>query len=291
VTDTERMTTQVEIQPFAEPIPEGCTAMGYADAMVCNYDYYETGDPDRAEGCGGIYYQRSYLTPSRLVITERTPCQCMLKIMGQKEQERNQNRLRFYKRELAAAIVSLFSGYDLMQDDAYNHMALQNFKPANEDQEITLQGLKTFQPGTDSICLYGKAGRGKTHLALGVARAAREKGSTVLALKAIDLLTRIKRTYDKKDTEAEIQIMRVMKQVDLLVIDDLGLEKSSEWVLSKFYEIIDHRHRRRTTIFTTNLTGREMEEKEGKALVSRVWGSEIRILVEGSDHRLTQGAR
>ena len=289
MTDTEMMTIQADTIPFSEPIPDGCTQMGHVNEMVCDHDYYETGDPDRAKGCGGIYYQRSYITQSRLAITERTPCRCMVKIMGEKDQERKQARVRLEKQQMAAAIISLFNGFDLMQDEAHNHMALQNFKPGSPEQADILAQLKAFRPGKESICLYGKGGRGKTHLALGVARAARQEGCTVLALKAIDLLTRIKRTYDKKDTEAEIQIMRVMKQVDLLVIDDLGLEKSSEWVLSKFYEIIDYRHRRRTTIFTTNLTGGEMEAKEGMALVSRVWGSEIRILLEGKDYRLNGG--
>jgi len=56
--------------------------------------------------------------------------------------------------------------------------------------------------------------------------------------------------------------------------------------LAKFYEVIDYRHGRRSTIYTTNLTGKEMKAKEGMALVSRIWGSELRMEIEGKDWRV-----
>jgi len=264
-----------------EPIPEGCVPIGLADEMICDYDHYNTGDEDRAKGCGGIYYQRGYVTPDGWAIIERTPCRCMLAIMQQREDGKALKDLQDRREYTSRLAAHYFGDYDMMRDEMYNSYALQNYKPANQAQADALAKVKQFTVGRESICLLGDAGRGKTHLALGAARLAREKGNSVLALKTIDLLTRIKRTYEKKDDTAEVAIMRVLKNVDLLVIDDIGVEKTTEWVLAKLYEVIDYRHGRKSTIFTTNLTGKQMKEKEGMALVSRIWGSELRIEIEG----------
>lgn len=284
--DTSEKGIPVDDKPFWEPIPEGCIPMGGIDEMVCDHDHYNTGDPDRANGCGGTYYQRSYITPNGWAITERTPCTCMLPIMQQRDSDRQLKEIQARREYIARLARDYFGDYDMMRDESYNKYSLQNYKPGNQSQVVALNELQKFTVGRESICLQGPAGRGKTHLALGVARIAREKGSSVLALKTIDLLTRIKRTYDKKDDAAEVAIMRVLKNIDLLVIDDIGVEKTTEWVLAKLYEVIDFRHRRKSTIFTTNLTGKAMQAKEGAALVSRIMGAEINLEIDGKDWRI-----
>lgn len=288
-TSTNKMITPdraAEIIPYFDELPPGYIQVGRPDEMICDYDHYMTGDPDRANGCGGIYYQRMYITPERWAITERTPCQCMLAIMQEREQSNRMAEIQSWKDNTTRKAQLYFQGYDMMQDQIYNRMTFDRYKAETEKQKEALNQLTTFEVGRKSICLYGDAGRGKTHLALATARVAREQNYTVLAVKAIDMLTRIKRTFDKKDDAAEIDIMRVLKNIDLLVIDDIGQEKTTEWVTSKFYEIIDSRHGRRSTIYTTNLSGQEMKNKEGKALVSRIWGAEIRLQVDGKDFRV-----
>lgn len=272
--------------PFKEPIPAGCIPIGGVDRIICDYDYYDTGDEDRSKGCGGTYYQRGYTTPDGWAFIDRTPCRCMMPIVQQKEQEKGFERTKYIKESVNRMAEQYFGTYDLIHDPVYSRMTLHNFNPRHPTQQTALDALIKFQIGKNSVCLYGDAGRGKTHLALGVAFEARQAGYNVLVLKSIDLLTRIKRTYEKKDDIAEINIMRVLKNIDLLVIDDIGVERSSEWVTSKFYEIIDYRHSRKSTIYTTNLTGKQMKEKEGVALVSRIWGSEMRFKIEGEDWRL-----
>jgi DNA replication protein DnaC len=175
---------------------------------------------------------------------------------------------------------------NLLYDESHKHMTLESFRPGNPSQAEALVALKGFEVGKDGICLYGDSGRGKTHLALGVAHQATKKGHIVLAIKSIDLLNRIKRTYDKKDDASEADIMFALKNVDLLVIDEVGIEKTTEWVTAKFYEVIDSRHKRRSTIFTTNFTGNQLKEKEGMALVSRMWGTGMRFEIQGKDWRV-----
>lgn len=56
---------------------------------------------------------------------------------------------------------------------------------------------------------------------------------------------------------------------DVLIVDDLGREKISEWTLDRFKELIDRRAKRRT-VFTTNLTGAEPADRYGTAIADRI---------------------
>jgi len=275
-TSMNRTFTEDDYIPCFEDLPPGYTQLGTYNEMVCD-------DPD----CMGIYYQRGYITPGGWAIIERTPCKCQLEKHKKANAAWHFDQARTRRANLMYQGQQYFGGYDLLSDSAYNRMAFDNYKPTNESQQEALDKLKTFTVGRDSICLYGDSGVGKTHLALSVARKARFENMSVLAVKAIDMLTRLKRTYDRKDDETEINIMRLLKDVDLLVIDDIGQEKTTEWVRSKFYEVIDYRHGRRSTIYTTNLSSGETERKEGQALVSRIWGAEICLRIKGRDYRQT----
>lgn len=272
MTNTKPTYTE-DSRPIFDPLPDGYVPLGGVDEMICD------------EECGGIYYQRGYTTPDRLCVIERTPCSCMIPRLQQRESNWQVDQMRTRRVNLLYSAEKLFGGYDLLLDQAYNRMAFDNYKPETASQKKALETLKEFKPGQESICLYGAAGRGKTHLALAVARKAKQDGKAVLAVKAIDLLTRLKRTYDRKDDDTEIGIMQLLRNVDVLVIDDIGQEKTTEWVRAKFYEVIDYRSRRRTTIYTTNLTSGETERKEGQALVSRIWGAEICLQIDGRDYR------
>lgn len=163
-------------------------------------------------------------------------------------------------------------------------MYLEKYHIENKSQQKALHVLKSFTPGRRGICLCGPPGRGKTHLAVGVARKCQAQGYTALVIKSIDLLNRLRRCYAAKDDQAEIAIMRVLREIDLLVIDDVGTEKPTGWVLEKLYEIIDYRLKRKSTIFTTNLNGEDMEIKIGGALTSRIYADQLQI--EGRDWRV-----
>lgn len=286
--NTSSTTIQDDPRPFKAPIPPGCIQIGVDDLMVCDHDYYNTGDPDRVDGCGGYYYQRCYTTPDRLVVTERTACQCVAEIKAQQDRAWQFDQVKTRRINLINKAEQYFGGYDLLTDASYIRTSLQNYIPRTPSQIEAYTQVKDFVPGRDSICFYGAAGRGKTHLALCIARAAKDNGVPVLALRVIDLLTRLKRTYDRKDDVAELDIMRLLKDIDLLLIDDIGVEKTTDWVKSKFYEIIDYRHNRKSTIYTTNLAGQEMHDKEGQPLVSRIWGSKYKFEIEGPDHRISK---
>lgn len=273
---------------FFDPLEPGYQLVSEVQ-RVCDYDYYDTGDPKRAAGCGGIYYRRISISPSSLVHNERTHCKCSQEWLDinrdKEEREKRQREVALLNKK----ITQLFGPWNLLNDEVHAHMSLKSYHVENESQHQAMRYLMTYEYCPEGICLYGYPGRGKTHLAIGLARKLRSEGCTVLAIKSIDLLNRIKKTYDKRDDAEEIEIMNTLKRVDVLVIDDIGQEKGTEWVQAKFYEVIDTRHKRRPTIFTTNLGEEEMEKKLNGGLVSRIMGVGKSFYIKGEDRRTNPG--
>jgi DNA replication protein DnaC len=100
----------------------------------------------------------------------------------------------------------------------------------------------------------GPVGTGKTSLAILVAKAAEEAGRSYAVFPVPRLLAEIKRTFDRDASDTYMGFFRRLCTVDLLVLDDLGAEKQTEWVLEQLYSIVNERWQdRRSIVVTTNL--------------------------------------
>ncbi|MDR1989916.1 MAG: ATP-binding protein [Acidobacteriaceae bacterium] len=140
----------------------------------------------------------------------------------------------------------------------YQHCTIANFTAYNESlinaAAHATAVAKKFPATNKGLLLEGQPGVGKTHLAVAVLKQIiQTTGARGLFYDTRDLLRVIRSTYDPSIRTTEIEILRPVMTADILVLDDLGAEKTSEWVEETMNLIVNTRYNeRRLTIFTTN---------------------------------------
>lgn len=151
-------------------------------------------------------------------------------------------------------------------------------------------------PSQPWLLLSGANGRGKTGLAVGCMRALAERGIGCAFVLVPDLLDGIRTTYGSRENfEASYdQLMSDLRTVSLLVLDDLGKEKASDWATEKLFQVISGRHANlKRTIVTTNLGLKGISQRLGDpATAQRIYElATDRYALELSDLPFLRGKR
>lgn len=104
------------------------------------------------------------------------------------------------------------------------------------------------------LLLTGSIGVGKTHLAVGILHSlVVEKGVRGLFCDYRELLKEIQHSYNPQVATTELEILRPVFEAEVLVLDELGASKPTEWVWDTVAHILNTRYNdKRTTIITTN---------------------------------------
>lgn len=135
--------------------------------------------------------------------------------------------------------------------------------------------------------ILGASGTGKTYLAATAAREALEKGRSASVVKSV-VLNKIFLNYHCAPLEKKEEIWAKITAPDFLLVDDLGVEALLNNVTVQYlYELITERADKKT-LFTTNLDLKNLEDKYGQRIFSRLADKRLgaMILLEGKDYRI-----
>jgi DNA replication protein DnaC len=143
--------------------------------------------------------------------------------------------------------------------------------------EITkyLNNWKTMKHNGYGFYFWGNVGAGKTHAAIVLANELMEREMVeVLFLNMPEAITRVKNTFDSDIKTEDSRLFERMKEMELLVLDDVGVEKYSDWMADQMYQIIDHRWKnRKPMIITSNLSLEDLGKIYKPQIASRIMGN------------------
>lgn len=192
---------------------------------------------------------------------------------------------REQEKKIGEAYISsiLSSTYDVLVRNSIipsdmKEASFSTFTVLNESDELAknyaLRVAKHyFNDGKGNAVILGKAGRGKTHLAIAIAKKlnidfkANNEPKSVLFMNVPTMFQKIQSGFNRTDARTTDEWLDLLKKVDYLILDDFGKGEQANWKKDFLYNLLDARDK---TIITTNLTGQEMKNIYDSSLVSRV---------------------
>jgi DNA replication protein DnaC len=163
-----------------------------------------------------------------------------------KELNRRLEKFRRYSLMNASFEASTFENWQLRDDNRILHDFARRYC---EQWDI----VKAENYG---VLFHGCAGCGKTYAAFAIANELGRHGQTAMAISVSRIFRIIQDSYSRHGdmgSESEIEILNAISDVDLLVLDDLGVENKTHWAYEKLYSLIDARYQaKKPIIITTN---------------------------------------
>lgn len=208
-------------------------------------------------------------------------CECVV----EREEAKIREAQNFAKKR---EIEKLFSISNL--GERFSKSTFESFLDRNGSEtayKVAVKYVKTFKEWNgESLMLWGEPGNGKTHLAAAIVNELSKKGYIVVFQSVPELLQRIRSTFNSENKENETQIMRALLECDLLILDDIGAEKTTEWVEEKLFNIIDGRYRKELpTLYTSNLEPKELKNQVGKRSYDRMVETSLTVKNEAASYR------
>lgn len=162
----------------------------------------------------------------------------------------------------------------------------------NRIYNAALKFANTFDEDNRNLLLIGNAGTGKTFLSSCIANRALERGKTVYyqtAYPLFELMENIKFGKNNDDPEAAADMAytaKYLRQVDLLIIDDLGSEFTTQFTAAAFFDLLNARLTSgKSVILSTNLSLDDLETLYSRRVSSRLQGEFQIIRTIGDDIR------
>ena len=144
-----------------------------------------------------------------------------------------------------------------------------------------------FNLHSPNLLMQGATGLGKTHLSLAIAQVAINKGYGVIYVSAPNIVSQLeKERFRYQRGDGPLDSEQHLMECDLLILDDLGTEFTTNFSNAVLYNILNTRMMaEHPTIISTNLSMKELERVYSERLVSRIMGNLVRLYFMGNDIR------
>lgn len=211
-------------------------------------------------------------------------CRCGQEAYERRKAEEEEKERKIYIRRLRLEGI---------QD---RYMREWRFEGARETERLKwarryVENWKRVRASNLGILLWGEVGTGKSFLAACIANALLDQGIPVLMTNFPKILNQMGSLY----REERQNYLAALNEYLLLIIDDLGVERSTEYAKEQVYEVIDERYKAKLpAIITTNLTIRELRNPGSIAearIYSRILEMCTPVYVGGSDRRKENGEK
>ncbi|MEY8763401.1 MULTISPECIES: ATP-binding protein [Clostridium] len=229
------------------------------------------------DGSGIIFMQNR-----ETLETKAKYCKC-------KEQLIYSQRLQF------ANIPSEFSSLTVNSFDTQIYKTQADRETAKTAKIMTANYIKSFEKFREKakgLYYYSSTrGSGKTRLAVSLGNALlKVRHMQVKFITTLDLLKEIRNTYNKNTQYTESQLIESINSVQVLIVDDIGVEQPTNWVNEMLFSIFDTRMKyNKITIFTSNCSIENLQHDE--RLKSRIFKMAIPVKMPEEDVRKGQSKR
>lgn len=214
----------------------------------------------------------------------RSRCRCTDKFLSEEAEKDREKKMH-------DKALEIFDRYSLIPPEL-QQASFDNYEPKNKSMDYALRLAQRYAEIFDkkdpkSLLIYGSYGVGKSHLGVAMQRALMKKGKTCIFVFLPDLLDMFTDSYNNKSDVTEGEIMKSLKSVDVLVIDDVGAEGTfSVFGLRKLASIVNGRQGAHT-IYTSNFGPEQLYELTGERIFSRIMNHTTETCeIDGENHRM-----